>query len=63
MVELVLKSMEAGLDVPQAFAEGELSKRHREKLIPTREAANAMVSAVANNAAPKAVARQKIQEL
>jgi len=40
VVQLVTMSMEAHFDIAKAFAPGQLSKSHGEKLVPTSKSAN-----------------------
>jgi hypothetical protein len=54
---------QAGLDVAQALAKGQLRKGHAQKLIPTGEALDFEVAVVPLNALAKFVSREKIHQL
>jgi hypothetical protein len=54
---------EAGLDVAQAFAIGQLREDHRQILIPTGETAQVRVAAVSANAFLKFFVRQVLYDL
>ena len=63
MVELALLRTKASLDVAQAFAISELSKRHAAKLIDTREGFDFVIAAIALDAPAKGVHRQVLHHL
>ena len=54
---------QAGLDVAQALAKGQLRKGHAQKLIPAGKALDFEVAVVSLNALPKFVRREKIHQL
>jgi len=55
MVELVSRSSEACLDIPQAFSVSELGKCHTEKLVPTGKALDLVIAVVLCDALAKFV--------
>jgi len=59
MVELVSRSSEACLDIPQALPIGELCEGHAEKLVPVGEALDLVIAVVSNNAFAKFVDRKE----
>jgi hypothetical protein len=63
MVQLLLDGPQAGLDVSQAFAKGELGKCQTQKLIATREAALPSVAAVSPHASVEFVPWDKLHQL
>ncbi len=63
VVELGLHRTQAGLDVAQAFAVGQLGERQTKKLIPARKAAQFVIAAIASYAFTEFVARELIHQL
>lgn len=63
MVELLVVRRQADFDVAKALPIGELSKGHREKLVPTRKLPNASISIVALDTATKLVVGKKRDNL
>ena len=63
MVELVPLSVKTGIDVAQAFAVGQLGKRHDEKLIETTELFYIPFALVTRHASPKCMQGQVIHDL
>jgi hypothetical protein len=63
MVESLRDRAQAGLDVAQALAVGQLREDHREELVPAGEVAHPMIATIALDQAPEGVARQVIEEL
>jgi len=59
MVELVPRSSEACLNIPQAFAVSKLGKGHAEKLVPAREAFDFVIAVVSRDAFAKFVDGEK----
>jgi len=59
MVELVSRSSEACLDIPQALPIGKLSECHAEKLVPAGETFDLVIAVVSNNAFVKFVDRKE----
>jgi 2-C-methyl-D-erythritol 4-phosphate cytidylyltransferase len=63
MVELVSRSSETCLDIPQAFAVSELSKGHAEKLVPAGKAFDLVIAVVLCDAFAKFVDRKEVHQL
>jgi len=63
VIEFGLIAAEAGLDVAQAFAIGELSEGHAEELIPAGKGFDFVVALVAFDALAEFVGGEKLQEL
>ena len=63
MVEFWLHGTEAGLDVAQTIAIGQLREDHGQILVPTRKAAWIRVAAIAGNALLKFFVRQEFDQL
>jgi hypothetical protein len=63
VVELGLHRLEAGLDVSQAVAIGELSEDHRKKLVPAGEGSYSIVASVAVDTLVELVLRDPVEEL
>ena len=63
VVELGLHHAKTGLDVAQAFAVGELRKRHRQELVETAEGLHAVVAAVSRHALAEFRQRQMVHQL
>ncbi|MBA7592857.1 hypothetical protein ES708_35053 [subsurface metagenome] len=59
MVELVSRSSETCLDIPQAFSVSELSKGHAEKLVPAGKSLDLVIAVVAGDAFAKFVNRKE----
>jgi len=59
MVELVSRSSETCLDIPQALPIGELSECHAEKLVPAGEALDLVIAVVLYNTCAKFVDRKE----
>ena len=55
MVELVFRSSETCLDIPQVFAASELSKGHAKKLVPAGKALDLVIAIVSSDAFAKFV--------
>jgi len=63
VVEFGLDGVEAGFDVAEAFAEGELGEREGEELIAAGEPTGPGVAAVASDAGVEFVAWKELHEL
>ena len=63
MVKVPGHSAQAGLDIAQRFAEGELGEGHHQELIPAAEAPDAAIAVVALNTFAEFVPRKKRHEL
>jgi len=63
VIEFLLVATEAGLDIAEAFAIGELGEGHAEELIPAGEGLDFVVTLVAFDALAEFVDGKKIQEL
>ena len=63
MIELVSRSSEACLDIPQAFSVSELRKGHAEKLVPAGKALDRVIAIVSCDALAKFVGRKKFHSL
>jgi hypothetical protein len=63
MIQLFFHGSKAALNVPQTFTKGQLGERHAQELIKTCKRADAVVSLVALDAAPKLPLGQKIHNL
>jgi cobyrinic acid a,c-diamide synthase len=63
VIELREHGTEAGLDVAQAFAIGQLREDHGQILIPTGEAAQVCIASVSDNAFLKFLVRHVLDEL
>lgn len=63
VVELALLRPQAGLDIAQAVAVGELRERHAQELVETREALDFVMPAVTLHAAVKSLHRQVVGDL
>jgi hypothetical protein len=63
VIQLRLQRAQAGFDVPQAFAIGQLGEGQTQKLIATRESARPPLTAVLVDARIELAAREKIHEL
>ncbi len=63
VIELCRSHAQAGLDVSQALAISQLCKRHREKLVPTGEALDLVVSVVSLDTTPKFVNWGEVDQL
>ena len=59
MVELVSRSSEACLNIPQTFSVSKLSKGHAEKLVPAREAFDLVIAVALCDAFAKFVDRKE----
>ena len=59
MIELVSRSSEACLDIPQAFSVSELSKGHAEKLVPAGKSLDLVIAVVSCDAFAKFVDRKE----
>lgn len=62
-MELVALRSEAGFDVPQALAIGQLRKRQTEKLLETRKALGFVPARVSRAAATKSCQRKRARQL
>ncbi len=62
-IELLLKSSQAALDIPQALAESQLRKGHAQELVQTVEGADSMVALVAVHALAGLFERQETHDL
>ena len=63
MIETPVLRTQAGDDVAQTLAEGQLRKRHAQKLIPARETPHPVVAAVTLHTFAKLVTRKMIHQL
>src|SRR5438874_11953546 len=63
MIETTPESAQAGFDVAQALAIGQLRESHREKLVPARKAADLAVALITIHAAPKLLRGNEIHQL
>jgi len=63
MIELVTRSSETCLDIPQTFSVSELGKCHTEKLIPTGKALDFVIAVVSGDAFAKFVGRKEFHQL
>ena len=63
MIELIGARVEAGFDVAQAFAPGQLREDQTDELLPTGEMFDLVVAAVAADATVELLAMKTIQEL
>src|SRR3989442_15702774 len=63
VVELLVKGAEAGFDVSQTLAIGQLSEGHTEELIETGEVANPSIAVVTCDATVELVFGQKVDQL
>jgi hypothetical protein len=54
---------QAGLDVAQALAVGQLSESHAEELIETREASDSMIAVILSDTLPELVQGQEVHQL
>ena len=63
VVELFVKGAEAGFDVPQALAIGQLSEGHAQELIETGEVANPSIAVIASDATVELVFGQRVDQL
>ena len=63
VVKFPLKGVEAGFDVSQALAIGQLSKGHAEKLIETREVASPLIATIASDATVELAPWQGVDQL
>ena len=63
MVEFWLHGAEAGLDVAQTFAIGQLREDHGQILVPASKAARVRVATIAGNAILKFFVRQEFDQL
>src|SRR6202789_2847307 len=63
MVKLAAQRSQASLDVAKTIPISQLGKRHRQILVPTREAAWPRISAVSSYATAKITIRQEAQQL
>jgi len=63
VIKLRLHRSQAGFDVAQAFAIGQLSKGHRQKLVATREASCSMVALITSYTFVEIVTRNKVHQL
>jgi hypothetical protein len=63
VIEFATHRSEARLDVTKAFTIRELSKAHRQKLIPTRETLLLVVAAIAGYTLLELISREVVHEL
>ena len=63
VVELGAERTQAGFDIAEAFAVGQLGERHAEELIPTEEAAPSAIPVVAAYAAAEFAIRKEADQL
>ncbi len=63
MIELLVIAPEAGLDISEAFAIGELSKSHAKELIPAGKGFDLVVAPISFDALAEFVGRQEFHEL
>ncbi len=63
VIELSALSAQANFDIAQTLAIALLRKRHREKVLPTRESSNAAIALLALDTAPKLVGRNELEDL
>ena len=63
MVQLVRVCPQAGFDVPQAFAESQLGKRHAQELVEVGERERRIAARILRHAAAEGVRRQMIHQL
>src|SRR5271157_624897 len=63
MVEPRPQGAQTGLDIAQAFAIGELRKRHAQKLVPAGKTADLVVALIALDGTAKLVRRNEIHQL
>jgi hypothetical protein len=63
MVELCLYGAEAGLDVAQTFAIGQLGEDHGQKLVPASKSARVRVATIADDTLLKFFVRQEFDQL
>jgi hypothetical protein len=63
VVELALLHGQTDFDVAQALAIGQLGERHGEELIPTGQAADAVIAVVPGYAPVELVVRQELGDL
>jgi len=63
VVELVGQGAQAGFDVAQALAKGELREGHRKELVPAGEGAHPLVAVVPLHTAGEGLVRNKAHEL
>src|ERR1051326_8726740 len=62
-IEMLLVCGQTNFNVAQAFTVGKLSKRHRQKLFPAREPANAFIAIVTSYTGVEIVVRNELQNL
>src|SRR5260370_4453668 len=63
MIQLVARRTQAGFDVAQALAVGQLGKGHRKKLIPAGETTQPAVAIVTLDNAPEIAHRKEAYQL
>jgi hypothetical protein len=63
VVEFAAQRSQAGFDIAKAVAVSQLRKGHRQILVPTREASQPRIAAVARHAAPELAIRQEAHQL
>jgi hypothetical protein len=63
VIELLTHGSEAALDIPEAFPEGQLGKRHTQKLIVACKRADATITVVSINTLMELLLRQEIDHL
>ena len=63
VVELLGDRAQAGLDVPQALAIGQLGEGHAQELVETREVANPSIAVIPLDAAVEGILGQEVHQL
>ena len=63
VVELAAQRAQTSFYVPKAIPISQLSKGHRQILVPTRESSRSRIAAVPRHAAAKLTIRQEVQQL
>jgi hypothetical protein len=63
VVEFAAQRSQAGFDIAKTVAVSQLRKGHRQILIPTREASQPRIAAVARHTAPELAVRQEADQL
>lgn len=63
MIELPLQRTQAGFDVTQALAVGQLGERHCQILVPASEVSQSQVAMITLDATTKLSVRQKADQL
>ena len=63
VIELGLHGPQTGFDIPQAFAIGQLSESHAQKLVEAGESSDSVVAGIPPHAAVEFVSGQEVHEL